>query len=255
MGKKKDKKSQKRDYFGARYKTGDVGNLMDRYGIEGTNSVKPSTRNSYNEERTYEDVEKDIADAMMNDYDTRRGMEAAAMAGNKDAKKFAKKGFTTKNMYEAYDLMKDLKKEYVGGGGMRGAKNEAGLTHALVKADRTNFTEDIKGMIPEQEADSSTADNVDEKKEAVLSEHMQKAKNLVDQWESGNQPGYNPEAREYQKNGYVSPFAKDAKKTFAIDEKIDVNKINKSEEEQAQSFLDKQKEKVKSEKNFKPIYG
>ena len=42
-------------------------------------------------QRSVDDVKKDIADAMMNDYDTRRSMEAAAMAGNKDAKKYAKK--------------------------------------------------------------------------------------------------------------------------------------------------------------------
>ena len=70
---------------------------------------------------------------MMNDYDTRRTMEAAAMAGNKDAKKYAKKGIKAKNIQDAYGVMRDLKKEYVGGGGMDGAKNRAGLTHAMLK--------------------------------------------------------------------------------------------------------------------------
>ena len=79
---------------------------------------------------------------MMNDYDTRRSLEAAAMAGEKDAKKFAKKGIKGKNIQEAYGVLRDLKKEYVGGGGMDGAKNRAGLTHALVKADREKFIED-----------------------------------------------------------------------------------------------------------------
>ena len=144
MGKKKDKKREKRDYFGARYKTGDVGDLMRRYDVEGTNSVMPSARNSYNEERTYDDVQSDIAKAMMNDYDTRRTFEAAAMAGNKDAKKFARKGIKDGKIFEAYDVMKDLKKEYVGGGGMRGAKNEAGLTQALVEADRGKLLDDLK---------------------------------------------------------------------------------------------------------------
>ena len=51
-----------------------------------------------------------VMHTMMNDYDTRRSMEAAAMAGEKDAKKFAKKGFKSGNIYEAYDVMRDLKK-------------------------------------------------------------------------------------------------------------------------------------------------
>ena len=86
--------------------------------------------------RTVDEVKKDIAKAMMNDYDTRRTMEAAAMAGNKDAKKYAKKGFDADNIQDAYGVMRDLKKEYVGGGGMDGAENRASLTHALVNADR-----------------------------------------------------------------------------------------------------------------------
>ena len=43
---------------------------------------------------------------MMNDYDYRRSMEAAAMAGNKDAKKFAKKGLKKVAMiYDAATTM------------------------------------------------------------------------------------------------------------------------------------------------------
>ena len=113
--------------------TGEIGDMMDRYGIEG---VKMGRLEAGGEQRSIEDVNKYIANAMMNDYDTRRAMEAAAMAGDKDAAKFAKKGFKGGNIYSAYDKMKQLKKEYVGGGGMRGAKNEAGLTHNRSKADR-----------------------------------------------------------------------------------------------------------------------
>jgi hypothetical protein len=135
---KKNKNREKIDQFGYRYKSGDVGDLMRRYGVEGTASYHPSMRGpgSSKKNRDHEDVNRDIAKAMMNDYDTRRTMEAAAMAGNKDAKKFAKKGIKDGKVFEAYDVMKDLKKKYVGGGGMDGAKNRAGLTFAAVKADR-----------------------------------------------------------------------------------------------------------------------
>ena len=73
--------------------------------------------------------------------------------GNKDAKKFAKKGFKAGNVYDAYDVMRDLKKEYVGGGGMGGEKNRAGLTYALVSADREGLLETMQGMVPEKTED------------------------------------------------------------------------------------------------------
>ena len=145
MGKKKDK-SKGSNYFEYYTGSGKIGELMDRFDIKGVRSVKPdnigATPDSYN--RSKEDVDRDIAKAMMNDYDYRRSMEAAAMAGNKDAKKFAKKGFKGGNIYDAQQTMRDLKDEYVGGGGMNGPKNIAGLTHALVKADREAQTAQYK---------------------------------------------------------------------------------------------------------------
>ena len=137
MGKDKRKGKERSNSFDYHFGTGKVGELMKRYDVKGTKFTKPDNR-GYGEQdvRTRDDVDKDIAKAMMNDYDTRRGMEAAAMAGNKDAKKFAKKGFKAGNVYSAWDTMKDLKKEYGGGGGMQGERNRANLTYDLVKADR-----------------------------------------------------------------------------------------------------------------------
>ena len=43
--------------------------------------------------------------------------------------------------------MRDLKKEYVGGGGMGGAENRASLTHALVNADRDALNASIDDRI------------------------------------------------------------------------------------------------------------
>ena len=144
MGKKKDKKDSKRQgnfnrglmskFYGPGKEAQD---MLDRYGVEG-GRISRADMQSYDrtKNRSADDVRKDLYEAMSNDYDTRRSIEAAAMAGNKDAKRLAKNGFDQDSLYEAYDVMKDLKKEYVGGGGMRGAKNEAGLTYAAVKADR-----------------------------------------------------------------------------------------------------------------------
>ena len=149
MGKKKDKENKVDKQGWARGLmnfAGDEGGskeakeLLERYKVKGSSShygTKPSARNLPEHFRDNDVVKRELNEAMMNDYDTRRTIEAAAMAGNKDAKKFAKKGIDgKKGMLGAWDLMKDLKKEYVGGGGMNGAENAASLTYAAVKADR-----------------------------------------------------------------------------------------------------------------------
>ena len=138
MGKDKRKGNERSNAFDYSFGSGKIGKLMDRYDIEGASYGNPRMGGT---QRSQEDVDRDIAKAMMNDYDTRRSMEAAAMAGDKEAGKFAKKGFKKGNIYSAYDKMKALKKEHVGGGGMHGAKNIAGLTHALVQHDRQKQTE------------------------------------------------------------------------------------------------------------------
>ena len=156
MGKKKGKSKDWQYYLGS----GKIGDLQDRYGVEGVHMGHPDGR-SGKPNRSRKDVDKDIAAAMMNDYDTRRSFEAAALDGNKDAKKFAKKGFKGKNIYDAWDAYKGLKKEYVGGGGMRGAKNEAGLTQAIVEADRKNLLSKIgsSGKKTEDEVKENTDPN------------------------------------------------------------------------------------------------
>ena len=137
MGKKKNKKrSSTFEYMSG---TGKIGKMMDRYDIEGAKYGRPDRGGT---QRSMDDVDKDIAKAMMNDYDTRRGMEAAAMAGDKKAKRFAKKGFKAGSIYDGYSALEHVKKKYVGGGGMTGAKNQAGLSYAAVKADREKFIED-----------------------------------------------------------------------------------------------------------------
>ena len=189
MGKKKKDKSSLADYY---LGSGKIGDMLDRYGVQGAKSVRPEQRGvGGHEQRDQKTVDKELAEAMMNDYDTRRSMEAAAMAGEKDAKKFAKKGFKSGNIYEAYDVMRDLKKEYVGGGGMRGAKNEAGLTYALVNADRENMLASLDEKYGQKEEPSKDpADDIGKKAEVVLSDHLKRAKTIVDDWEQNDQQVY-----------------------------------------------------------------
>ena len=143
------------DYFDYRYGVGDAKDLMDRYGVAGAKSVKPENRGvGGNEHRTVDQVKQDIAGAMMNDYDTRRTMEAAAMAGNKDARRFAKKGFKPGNIYDAHSTMGNLEKEY-------GKEYGADLTFAAVNADRDALTNKFTAMSAEdqEKAASNSADN------------------------------------------------------------------------------------------------
>lgn len=199
MGKDKRKGKEKGSTFDYYMGSGKIGDMMDRYGVEKASfggkpgNYGPGDDRGY---RSKEDVERDLAKAMMSDYDTRRGMEAAAMSGNKDAKKFAKKGFKAGNIYSAWDTMKDLKKEHVGGGGMNGAKNIAGLTQALVQHDRDTFTQandakyaskDDLAALEEQQEEGPSWD--DAKEETVLSEEMSAAKERATAWSDSDLGG------------------------------------------------------------------
>lgn len=233
MGKKKDKKNKGgtgSEYFDYAYGVGEAKSMMKRYGIEGASYGNPRMGGK---QRSVDDVKKDIASAMMNDYDTRRTMEAAAMAGNKDAKKYAKKGFKAGNIQDAYGVMRDLKKEYVGGGGMDGAKNRAGLTYAMVKEDRRVHNEDIDKRIaantpelPEEDPDKGFTDP----QKTEVSEELSQAKERAANFEAG-----------------MSVYG-------GGDDEQDAAAITPSTTAQsgkAESMLEGFKEKLKRERNFK----
>ena len=141
MGKKnkdnKDKfKSNPFDYMGG----GRIRELGDRYGVDHSDYNINMGRTS-GSGRTYkgdrDDYDEAVRKAAMSDYDTRRTMEAQAMAGNKDAKKFAKKGFKNiGKVYEGNELMRKLHKDEGNGGSFSSASDFAGLTYKSVKADR-----------------------------------------------------------------------------------------------------------------------
>ena len=197
MGKKKKKIDKVEWKRGLMNFAGDGGGskeakeLLERYNVEGYRNSR-SDRHSYGYRGT-EQVQADLERAMMNDYDTRRSIEAAAMAGNKDAKKFAKKGIEgAKGLLGAHALMKDLKKEYVGGGGMNGAENRAGLTHALVKADRENFESGLDERYDSKYASQKALEEMQEKlkRDALrpdaapeLSQAMQEANDGIESYD------------------------------------------------------------------------
>ena len=158
--------------------------LLDRYNVEGTGSMhgtKPSARNLEKHFRNEEVVERDLQEAMMNDYDTRRTIEAAALAGNEDAAKYANKGIDgVKGMVGSWELLKDLKKEHVGGGSMTGAENEAGLTHALVQHDRDVFNQSIDDRIAAAIPEEAPAEQTEDPEDHEPSRELDFAQNLAD---------------------------------------------------------------------------
>ena len=149
----------------------------------------------------------------------------------KDAKKFAKKGIKGKNIQDAYGVMRDLKKEYVGGGGMDGAKNRAGLTYAMVKEDRKVHNEDIDARIaantpelPEEDPDKGFTDP----QQLEQSKAVTDAKERASRFEAG-MSAYGGD--DEQDTAAVTPAS--------------------TEPGKADSMLDAFKEKLKKDRNFK----
>ena len=244
MGKKKKNKGGTgSEYFDYAYGVGEAKHMMKRYGVKGAKSVKPSAQTSVSKSRGVDDVKDDIAKAMMNDYDTRRTMEAAAMAGNKDAKKYAKKGFKAGNIQDAYGVMRDLKKEYVGGGGMDGAENRAGLTFAAVKADRDKQTQGYRDEFAsktdleklQEEQQNALAESV-EPKETKPSEELESAKSKVQAWESGRG---GDASSVYGNSFYDKSQAEDEQTSASV---------------QPDSFLAAKKAELKKERNLKRAF-
>ena len=160
--------------------------MLDRYGVDGSRSVKPENRGVAPEgrdHREYDEVKADLQKAMMNDYDTRRGMEAAALSGDNKARKFAEGGISEGNMYRAYDHLKDLKKEHVGGGSMIGPENEAGLTMALVDHEREKQTEGYEEQFASQD---------------FLEKKLKEYEDKFSTMQEGNEPADYQESEELQ---------------------------------------------------------
>ena len=145
MGKKNKNKPSVFEYY---TRSGKVGEALDRYDVETIHYGHPDGR-SGKPNRTREQVSEELADAAMKDYDTRRTMEAAALAGEKGAKKFAKKGY--KNATDVIDAQDFFKKYRDSGGSFSSNADYAGLTWKAVKADRDKFGSQFASIADLQE--------------------------------------------------------------------------------------------------------
>ena len=94
----------------------------------------------------------DVAKAAMNDYDTRRTIEAAAMAGKSKAQDFAKKGFSgIEDVTKANNMFRKMHERAGRGGDFSSNSDFAALTFDQVNRDRNKLMESIG----DQKGDSS----------------------------------------------------------------------------------------------------
>ena len=105
----------------------------------------------------------DVAKAAMNDYDTRRTMEAAAMSGHKKAEKYAKNGFQSlEDVTKANNIMRKMHGKAGNGGDFSSASDFAGLTFNQVNKDRNNMMSGIddrfSDLKPEQVPEQANAE-------------------------------------------------------------------------------------------------
>ena len=120
--------------------SGKYGDALKRYGVEGIRSGKPGGDSGY-EPRTAEDVDRELADKANKDYDTRRTMEAQAMAGKGKAEKYAKNGFNNvTDVLKANNMMSRWHKNQGNGGDFSSTSDFAGLTYNSVERDRAKQT-------------------------------------------------------------------------------------------------------------------
>ena len=131
----------KLDYFKKQKKIREMGIALgishSRYGEEGETTSRPGMPGSKG--YTTEDYEKAVVNAMQNDYDTRRSIEAGKASGNK---RFADIGDGISNISEAYSANLALKKTHkdMGNTGKFSSANDYGnVTNHLVKEQTEKF--------------------------------------------------------------------------------------------------------------------
>ena len=199
MGKKKDKQSKKDKYlYDARFRSGlhteEQRDMMERYGIDRTEySPNAHMTDRVHGKKSYEQLEKDLVRAASSDYHTNRAIEAAALSGNEDAQEWAKNGFKSmQELEEVQNMQRKWHKDAGNGGSFSSESDFAGLSYGMVEQARETLLKglDEKYAKKQDEAPKDPADDIGEKAEVVLSNHMERAKNIVEDWEQGDQKVY-----------------------------------------------------------------
>ena len=119
--------------------------FAERYGIDLDDyHVYADMTDRVSGKRSMEDFEQDLIKAAGSDYDTRRAIEAAALAGDEKAQKFAKKGIANiLDLKRLQRLQEDQHKERTGGA-FTSPSDFAGLSFDMVEKDRKKLMDDLQ---------------------------------------------------------------------------------------------------------------
>jgi len=153
-----------------------------------------------------------VEKAYANDYSTRRALEAANLAGEKDIPK------NISSIEDAYKAHKWMKSQHEGGGKYSSDADRANITTKWVEEDRSNlkqgFTDDLNAM---KESLLETAANKKEEKKGPVrrSDRLQGAR---DRTEAGNSNIFGDNNAQVSK----TDERKDATSNFLEDAKLDL---------------------------------
>ena len=194
MGKKKDKEKAMHEdrMFEVGVLTKGHREAIDRYGIN-LDDYSPHAHMSdrVHGKKGYDDLKDELLRRANTDYTTMRANEAAALAGDKNAKKFAKNGMNNlADLTAVQKMQKGWHKDAGNGGSFSSYSDFAGLSYGKVRDDRQSMLAGLDEKYGQKEAPKDPTDDIGKKADVVLSDHLQRAKSIVDDWEQNDQQVY-----------------------------------------------------------------
>ena len=196
------------------------------YGIDSSeygNQGRPGE--NYTGKKSYDDLKKDVARAAANDYDVRRSLEAASLAGNKKAQKIGTIG-SASDAYAATRFMEKTHKNRMELGGAYDGDNDQGaVTNYWVNKDRKKLTDALSPKEQMEEAQKKPEEPY------VESEELSTARQTVKDFD-------NKDFNIYNRGNATGA--------------VDAGDGDGQREQAAQSFLNKYKMDLKQRVNFQP---
>ena len=221
MGKKNQSKYDKLGYHGKleadKRMAGQYGIDVSEYGNQGRPGGVGVQKKSLDQLKT------DVFRAAANDYDVRRSIEAAQLAGNKKAQKLGQGISNASEAYAATRFMEKTHKNRMGNGGAYdGANDQGGVTSYWVNKDRNKLMDSMSANEQKDQAERGVAEPT------TPSTELQDARDTVDELENKDYDIFNSQNFH---NG---------------DNEDQLNKAS-------QAFLGKYKLDLKDKKGMKPV--
>jgi hypothetical protein len=218
MGKKNTSKYDKLGYHGKleadKRMAGQYGIDVSEYGNQG----RPGGGGV--QKKSWDDLKQDVASAASNDYDVRRSIEAAQLAGNKKAQKIG----SISNASEAYAATRFMEKTHknrMGNtGAYDGANDQGNVTNYWVNKDRGNLMDSMSAAEQQKEAESGAV--------APVSTRLQDDRDTVEELDN----------KDYN----------------IFDNNIDKGDNETQRTEAADAFLGKFKLDLKKDKQIQPVF-